>query len=63
MFLSPTAGADMPIPDETDLHRSYSLDHIQALITQAASIADQEDLALLARFLTTVSQLVAKCRT
>jgi hypothetical protein len=54
--------AEMLDADDVALQRGYSIDHIQSLILQAAGIAEQENLPLLAKTLSIVSQLVDKCR-
>jgi hypothetical protein len=61
-FLSPVSGSEMPFPSAEDTHRAYSIDHIQALLTQAASIAEQEDMMLLSSLIGTVGQILGKCQ-
>jgi hypothetical protein len=60
-YHSPMAGTEMPVTTAHDVQRSYSIDHIRALLEQASGIAEQEDMVLLAKLLGTVGQLVEKC--
>jgi D-mannonate dehydratase len=53
---------NMMLPDVAEeLHRSYSLDQIKSLLSQAAGIAEQEGMSALNELLLSVTKVAENC--